>query len=98
MRRRRAEKNKPEKIDYKKRLMELFADIDANFNTPHKRWIARRYRGLFRSIHLVATEKDFRDMYEALVAGDPKRRTLRAIYPSVFASYADRARAETRRE
>ena len=98
VRRRRTEKSKPEGIDYKKKLIELFADIDANFNTPHKRWIARRYRGLFRSIHLVATEKDFRVMYEALVAGDPKRRTLRAIYPAVFTSYADRARAETRRE
>lgn len=97
-RRRRAEKSKSEKSDYKKRLMELFADIDANFNTPHKRWIARRYRNVFRVIHPFASEKDFRTMYEALVAGDPKRRTLRAIYPAVFTSYADRARAETGRK
>lgn len=98
IRRRRAEKSKTEKIDYKKRLMELFADFDANFNTPYKRRVARRYRNTFRSIHPFASEKDFRRMYEALVTGDPKQRVLRSIFPSVFASYADRARSETGRK
>ena len=33
-------------------------------------------------------------MHDALIAGDPKLRSLRALYTAVFGSYADEARAD----
>ena len=32
--------------------------------------------------------RDFKQMYEALNAGDPKLRTLRAMYITVYSAYA----------
>ena len=90
--RRTIEKNEPKK-DYKKELSKLLSNIEANFNTPHKRDVARRYRGLFLKMDGIAQEKHYKRMYEALIAGDPKLRTFRAVQQSVF---SDGRRSATR--
>lgn len=90
--RRDLEKNEPKK-DYKKELSKLLSNIEANFNTPHKRDVARRYRGLFLKMDGIAQEKHYKRMYEALIAGDPKLRTFRAVQQSVF---SDGRRSATR--
>ena len=77
------EKDKP-KINYKKELAKLLSNIDKNFNTPHKRQVARSYRALFLKTDGFAEEKHYKRMYEGLMAGDPKERTLRAISQSIF--------------
>lgn len=92
--RRQAEKDAPKK-DYKALLMEMFADMPRYFNTPHKMYIAKRYRSLFLKISLFATEKDYQQMYEALIRGDPKFRSFRALYQTIFSRYVNAAKAET---
>jgi hypothetical protein len=41
---------------------------------------------------------EFQKMHDALIAGDPKLRSLRALYTSVFGAYADEARSDTSRK
>lgn len=88
--------NEGEKIakDYKALLLEMFSDMPQYFNTPHKLKIARLYRGLFLKIGLFATPKDYQLMYEALQKGDPKMRSLRALYQIIYSRYIEEAKAE----
>lgn len=80
--------------DYKALLIEMFNDMPRYFNTEHKMKIAKAYRNLFLKSDLVATPKDYRKMYEALVRGDPKMRSLRALYQTIFTGYIDKAKRE----
>ena len=91
--RRRNEGEGPPK-DYKALLIEMFNDMPRYFNTEHKMKIAKAYKGLFLKSDLVATPKDYRKMYEALIRGDPKMRSLRALYQTIFAGYIDTAKRE----
>ena len=92
--RKEAEKDAAPK-DYKALLMAMFADMPRYFNTPRKLYIAKRYRSLFLKISLFATEKDYRLMYEALIRGDPKLRSFRALYQTIFSRYVHEAKADT---
>ena len=76
------------KRDYKALLVRMFADMPRYFNTPHKMRVAKQYRDFFLRVSLVATDNDFRQMYEALIRGDPKLRSFRALYKRVFSTYA----------
>lgn len=89
---RRELEDKNNKRDYKTTLTEMFSNMEKYFNTPNKMKVARKYRNLFIKIALFATAKDYRDMYEALMRGDPKLRTYRALYQSVYARYAATAK------
>ena len=82
--RRKQEKGNVEKVDYKKKLSELLRDIKGNFNTPHSRKVAKDYRGVMINADGVADEKDYKKMYEALLAGDPKKRTMRSIINGIY--------------
>lgn len=65
--------------DYKALLTEMFSDMPRYFNTDHKMKVAKTYRGLFLKIGVIATPKDYQQMYEALQKGDPKLRSFRAL-------------------
>ena len=94
--RRKAEAEQEQK-DYKALLTAMFADMPRYFNTPHKMKIARHYRAFFIKISLFATEQDYRNMYEALIRGDPKMRSFRALYQTVYTRYINAAKAERRK-
>lgn len=91
-------KTEGEKIakDYKALLLEMFADMPRYFNTPNKMKVAKAYRNLFLRVGLIATQKDYQRMYEALQKGDPKMRSLRALYQVIFSGYIEEAKAEKR--
>ncbi|MDF2984899.1 MAG: putative phosphoadenosine phosphosulfate sulfotransferase [Eubacterium sp.] len=79
--------------DYRALLMEmLFERPEEYFNTPHKVAVAKRYRKLFIEMDGMARPRDYRKIYEGLIAGDPKLRTLRAIYQDIYCSYAEYAK------
>lgn len=61
--------------NYKEQLLKLFANMDLYFDTKHKRYIAERYRNFFMSVSPFATERDYKEIYESLISGDPKLRT-----------------------
>lgn len=91
--RRKIESAEPDK-DYKALLLEMFNNMPKYFNTPHKLKIAKAYKAFFLKASLVATEKDYKRIYEALVRGDPKMRSLRALYQTVYTGYIDEAKRE----
>lgn len=79
--------------DYRELLKEmLFTNPGAYFNTEHKQYVAKAYRKLYIKLEAMATPKHFRKMYEGLLAGDPKLRTLRAIYLDISSAYAEYAK------
>lgn len=91
--RRKIESTESDK-DYKALLLEMFNNMPKYFTTPHKMKIAKAYRALFLKASLIATEKDYKRIYEALIRGDPKMRSLRALYQTVYTGYIDEAKRE----
>ena len=78
--------------DYKAALLELFSDMDGNFRTEHKQYVANRYRNFFMSISAIADNKDCKAIYEGLISGDPKLRTFRALYQRIYGKYVTEAK------
>lgn len=83
-----------DKKDYRALLKDmLFIRPGDFFNTPHKREVAKQYRKLFIRMDGMARPRDYKKMYGGLVAGDPKLRTLRAIYQDISCAYAAYAKS-----
>ena len=78
--------------DYKATLLELFSDMEGNFQTEHKRYVANRYRNFFMSVSVIADNKDCKAIYEGLISGDPKLRTFRALYQRIYGKYVAEAK------
>lgn len=70
----------------------LFENPDKYFTTELTRKVADRYRKLIIKMDGMARDRDYRKIYDALVAGDPKLRTLRAISVDIASSYAEYAK------
>lgn len=83
-----------ERKDYRKELLKLFRNMDLYFDTPHKRKIADHYRNFHMMVAAIATEEDYKNIYEGLISGDPKLRTYRALFNRVYGRYVDKAKAE----
>ena len=79
--------------DYKALVKKmLFEEPDRHFTTDLTRMVASRYRRQFIRMDGMMRPQHYRKMYDALVAGDPKLRTLRAIIMDVATSYAEYAK------
>ena len=75
--------------DYKALLQQmLFTEPEKHFTNKGTRRVADRYRSFYIKNHDVMQPRDFKRMYEALLAGDPKLRSLRAMYVTVYSAYA----------
>lgn len=86
--------DKHDNIDYKAKLIHMFKNFDLYFDTPHKRKIAKQYKSFFIQTGAVATADDYKAIYEGLLSGDPKSRTLRALYMRIYGKYIDKAKKE----
>lgn len=93
--RREIESSEPEK-DYRKELNYLFAHFDKYFDTPHKRKVAKSYRNFYLTIMNIADDREIKKLYEALLAGDPKLRNLRALYQNIYSKYVQDAKKEVK--
>ena len=90
--RRKLEENQ-EKKDYKALCKEmLFDHPEKYFLTQQRRDMAKAYRQLYVKGFSFMTERHFKKMYEAMKAGDPKKRSLRAIYTDIFTDYVKYSR------
>ena len=79
--------------DYKELCRKLlFEDADKHFTNPTTRNVAHQYRRMFAKVDGMARQRDYRKMYDALIAGDPKLRTMRAVYQDVYGAYAEYAK------
>jgi len=77
--------------DYRGALFSLLSNIDANFNTKHTRRMARHYKTRVLRLSYALNDDDYRKFYEALMAGDPKGRRLRALECDARIHYAARS-------
>ena len=73
--------------DYKSLLIAMFADMEGNFTTPSKLNVAKRYRMFFMQISSFGDQRDFREIYDGLVRGDPKLRTYRSLFNRIYGRY-----------
>ncbi len=74
--------------DYREMLKEiLLQKFDDYFDTPNKRRVGISYKRLFINMEGMAKPKDYKRVYNGLMSGDPKLRTLRAIYLTIFSDY-----------
>jgi len=79
--------------DYKELVRKmLFEDFDRHFTNETTRRVARQYRRCFTKVDGMARPKDYKQMHDALIAGDPKLRTLRAVFQNVYGAYAEYAK------
>ena len=82
-----------EKKDYKELTRQmLFENFDKHFTNPTTRRVAAQYRRLYIKTDGMARPRDYRKMHDALIAGDPKMRSLRAIFQDIFGAYAEYAK------
>ncbi|MCI8673069.1 MAG: phosphoadenosine phosphosulfate reductase family protein [Lachnospiraceae bacterium] len=89
--RKRNESGMKEK-DYKAALLELFSDMDGNFDTKNKRHVAVKYRKFFMNVSAIVNNQDCRAIYEGLISGDPKLRSFRALYQRIYGRYITEAK------
>lgn len=81
--------------DYRAELKRLlFIEFDKRFTNAGTQRVAREYKKFFIKYSDVMKDAEFKKMHDALIAGDPKLRSLRALYTSVFGTYADETRAD----
>jgi len=80
--------------DYKAMLLDLFGDMEGNFTTPRKLYVAKRYKTFFLQISAIASQKDCKEIHTALIRGDPKLREYRALYQKVYGRYIDAGKKE----
>ena len=83
----RRELEEEEQKDYRTTLVEMLNHIDTYFHGDHQRYIAHRYRNFFVQVSAIADQKDCKMIYEALIRGDPKLRTYRALYQRIYGRY-----------
>ena len=90
---RKALEGKADNRDYKAELIDmLIKHPNQHFHTDHQKRVAEQYRRALIKVEGMARPRDYRKLYEGIVAGDPKTRTLRAVYLDVFGSYAEYSR------
>lgn len=79
--------------DYKELTRKmLFDEFDKHFTNPTTRKVADAYKKCYTKVAGIARPRDYKQMHDALVAGDPKLRTLRTVYHNVYEAYANYAK------
>lgn len=82
-----------ENKDYKELTRKmLFEEFDRHFTNPTTRRVAAQYKRLYIKTDGMARPRDYRKMHDALIAGDPKMRSLRAIFQDIYGAYAEYAK------
>lgn len=70
----------------------LIKEPEKYFTNPSTKHTALEYRKFFIKNSMMMQKEHFRRMHDSLLAGDPKLRSLRALYSQVFGDYADYSR------
>ena len=79
--------------DYKAECKKmLFTEADKYFSIASMKKVHAAYRTFYIRNSSVMTNDNFRTMHDAIIAGDPKLRSLRALYTTVYKQYADFSR------
>ena len=85
---RRELEGEQEKKDYRALIKDMLFEHPGNyFNTKEAMEVAMAYKKFYIASDYMMTESILKKMYEALMFGDPKRRTLRALYTQAYVDY-----------
>lgn len=77
----------------------LIKEPEKYFTAPGTQRVAKTYRAFLVRNSFFMEQKHYQRMYEAIMAGDPKLRSQRALYTTVFGDYAKYSRrTDVRRE
>jgi len=74
--------------NYEAKVLNMLSNIPENFRSKYSQQIAIKYRNRVMRCKYAITPDHWRDLYESLLAGDPKLRNLRAIEHRVRMQYA----------
>lgn len=85
--RKKLEKDEEVKKDYKSMLLDVVKHPKKYFKNPHALKVCSEYRGLVMRKNLTMTDEHWKKLYEAIMAGDTKTRTLRAIKVDIDSTY-----------
>lgn len=69
--------------DYRREVLDLLRDIPGNFDTKSKRSVAAYYKRFVTQYCSVLSARNWRDLHKGLIAGDPKKRTVRSVQMNV---------------
>lgn len=78
--------------DYKALCKKVIFDEPKEHFPPSAENVWRTYRSFYIKFDGMMQMHHYKRMYEAIIAGDPKLRTLRALYTVVSGDYVDDAR------
>ena len=78
-RRRELEEGEEDTKDYRALVCEILRNPEKRTSNTHAQGVIRTYKGQILRFNGLITNKEWKKIYEALMAGDPKLRTLRAI-------------------
>ena len=94
--RKRAELEGESTKDYKEECRRiLFVEPEKYFTNDSTKKTWREYRKFYIKNCQAMSNDNFRRMHDAMLAGDPKLRSLRALYTTVYSEYADYCRDST---
>lgn len=79
----RRKKQKKDDTDYRLKVFEILNQPE-RFITPTQKMNYREFKRFVMHHSSFMNNKDYKVVYQALVAGDPKKRTYRALYTQVF--------------
>lgn len=79
-----------EKVDYKKKFVDVINNPKKYFRNAHALNMAKQYRRFYLRNGDIMQEPDFKKAYNALMTGDTKGRSLRALQTSVNLNYIKR--------
>ena len=81
--RRKKTHGKKDTTDYKAKVFDLFNEPE-RFATPMQKRNFRDYKRFVLMHNAYITDKEYKEIYQALIGGDPKKRTYRALFKHVF--------------
>ena len=85
--RKKNEEQEHDNRDYRQMILDKLKEIYASNPSQHKLKIANHYRRFLIKVDTIADDEDYKSIYEGLLSGDPKMRTLRALYTRVNTKY-----------
>lgn len=81
-------------VDYKAKFLSLYSQIRTSDCSAHKKDTAEHYFRAYIKLSSMHVDSLCKCLYEGLLKGDPKGRTLRAIYQKIGTDFINQAKKE----
>lgn len=69
--------------DYRALILQKLKEIERSDCSEHRKYVAKQYRNLLIRFDTMADQRDYKKIYDGLISGDPKLRTLRALFVQI---------------